>query len=100
MKFEEALEKAKATAFKDYDDECKRLNIDNGYNATRTWKKTIGEDHIVYALSGTPPKAYLVIFNGRNKILCRRSPSSTAFAVFGFEDEPSGSSSDFKEEEQ
>ena len=93
MKFKKALEKAKATAFKDYDDECKRLKIDNGYNATRTWDKTVYDKYTVYSLSGTPPKAYLVIFNGTNKIQCRRNPKDPAFAVFEFEDEPSGSSS-------
>jgi len=93
MKFEEALEKAKKTAFKDYDDECKCNNSDDGYNATRTWEKSVYDKYTSYSLSGTPPKAYLLIFNNTKKILCRRSIKEKEFAVFEFEDEPTGSPS-------
>jgi len=96
MNFEEALKTAKETAFKDYDDECKYHDCDNGYNATRIWNKDVYEKYTVYTLSGTPPKAYLVIFNGTNKIECRRKIQSSAFAVFEFEEEPDSSSSGSK----
>jgi hypothetical protein len=91
MKFEESLEKAKSIAFKDYDDECK--DYDEGYNATRVWNKDVFEKYIVYSLSGTPPKAYLLVFNNTKKILCRRTINAKSFETIDFEGEPSGSPS-------
>ena len=92
MKFKDALEKAKSIAFKDYDDECK--NYDEGYNATRTWEKLVREDGaVVYSLSGTPPKAYLVVFPNKTTIHCKRTLQAPTFKTIDFEDEPSGSPS-------
>jgi hypothetical protein len=93
MKFEEALKKAEETAFKDYGNECKRLKCDKGYNAKRTWDKTVYEKYTVYSLSGTPPKAYVVVHPESKKIFCKRTFSAEAFKIFDFEDEPSGSPS-------
>ena len=98
MKFEKALKKAKLISFKDYDDECKKHNSDTTYNATRTWQPCKFKNCSGYSLSGTPPKAYLMISNG--KIFCKRALSQESFKVIDFEDEPSGSPSVSSEAEE
>jgi hypothetical protein len=103
MKFEEALKKAKETARKDFIDEMREgfkgsmgsygSEYDSTYDEQRAWIRSVHEKYICYSLSGTPPKAYLLVFNNTKKILCRRTINGEIFAVFDFEDEPTGSPS-------
>ena len=110
MKFEEALQKAQEVTKQDYIEEGKRgfvgsmastvSEYDPTYDNARIWKKNVFEKYILYSLSGTPPKAFLVIFNGTKKILCRRTINGKTFKTFDFEDEPSGSPSVFLGDEK
>lgn len=97
MKFEEALEKAKLIAFEDYNNECKKNKSDSGYNATRTWDKDVFDGNVIYSLSGTPPKAYVVVLSKTKKILCKRNVNAKPFETIDFEDEAEASSSSLVE---
>ena len=101
MKFKETLKAAQELTRKDFIDEMRKgfstsmagttSKYDPAYDEAREWKPCKFKDCSGYSLSGTPPKAYLLISN--NKIFCKRALSENAFKVFEFEGEPSGSPS-------
>jgi len=94
MKFKEALQRAKAITKKDFIDETiakSKAKTTSKYDEARKWQPCKFKNCLGYSLSGTPPKAYLMITQG--KIFCKRTLSEDAFKVINFEEEPKGSPS-------